>query len=54
MLNKNLIYLSVLFISLFLISSCDELDLQDIQKSGPCGDCDEWVDANPILLGVAH
>jgi hypothetical protein len=43
-LNKTIIF-SILFVSLFLISSCESLGPQDIQKSGPCGDCGEWVDA---------
>ena len=43
-MNKTIIF-SILFVSLFLISSCESLGPQDIQKSGPCGDCGEWVDA---------
>ncbi|MBT4322045.1 hypothetical protein HOD53_02550, partial [Candidatus Woesearchaeota archaeon] len=41
-MNKYLIF-SILFVSLFLISSCDEYP-KDPLLSGGCGECTPWED----------
>ncbi len=35
--------MTILILSVFIISSCDQLDLKGIQKSGDCGDCTPWA-----------